>query len=93
MTNCTTIVCTIGKAVGSIFAVATPISVEVNTYAIGSLAPDSNSKSGRRLCLNEIPLVRMMENTDALSVDDIVAAISSAIGSVIVATALSQPKT
>ena len=70
----------------------TLISVVVNTYAIGSFAPDSNSSSGRKLCFNPIPFVRSTENTLALSVLDIVAAISNASQIETDATALSQPK-
>ena len=69
-----------------------PIRVMVSTYAIGSLAPDSSSSNGRRLCLKPIPLVRSTEKTLALSVLDIVAAISSASQMDTVATALIQPK-
>ena len=56
----------------------TPIRVDVSTYAIGSLAPDSNSSSGRRLCFRPTPFVRSTENTLALSVLDMVAAVSKA---------------
>ena len=62
--------------------VSTEIIVAVMIYAIGSLLPDSNSSSGRRLCFSLMPLLLRMENTDDASVDDIVAAISKAKGKV-----------
>ena len=69
-----------------------PMSVVVSTYAIGSFEPDSNSNSGRRLCFSPMPFVRNTEKTLALSVLDIVAAISNAILIDTVVTAWSQPK-
>ena len=44
----------------------------VSIYAIGSLLPDSNSKSGRRFSFNARFFERKIEKTDAESVDDIV---------------------
>ena len=86
--------CTTVRAVTSPWvAVTTPISVVVSTYAMGSLAPDSSSNNGRRLCFSPIPLVRRIEKTDAESVDDMVDAISMATGKVTLAIALNQPKT
>ena len=85
MTSWMTIVWMIGRAsTGSTRPMmvcslsTTPISVVVSTYAIGSFAPDSSSNNGRRSCFNPIPWVRRMENTLALSVLDIVAAMSNA---------------
>ena len=74
-------------------AVTIPIMVVVRTYAIGSLAPDSSSKRGRRLCLSPMLLVRRMEKTDAESVEDMVDAINRAVAMLTLATEWSQPKT
>jgi hypothetical protein len=41
----------------------------VITYAMGSLLPDSSSRTGPRFSFNFILLSRRMENTDAESVD------------------------
>ena len=50
------------------------ISTMVSIYAIGSLLPLSNSNMGRRLCFRFIFCERRIANTEAESVDDIVAA-------------------
>ena len=55
------------------------INVMVSTYAIGSLLPLSNSSIGLRLFLRRRPFERKIENTDAESVEDIVAAINIAV--------------
>ena len=58
----------------------TPISTMVSTYAIGSFEPLSSSSRGRRFSFNPCFLLRRMEKTEAESVEDIVAASSSAAG-------------
>ena len=94
MMSCITISCITVRAVTWLEAAVTmPIMVVVSTYAIGSLAPDSNSNNGRKLCLSPIPLVRRIENTDAESVEDIVDAMSSATEMLTLATECNQPNT
>ena len=55
------------------------INVTVNMYAMGSLLPLSNSKSGRKLFFKTVPRERKIPKTDAESVDDVVEANKSAV--------------